>query len=321
VRPGKGVTHGNIKVPDERVDRLARIYDPRKTTYAEIDFMDVGNSGGRAAGAFPPRVVEVMRNADVLVHVVRVFENLALDSDADPQRDHQLFDDELVLLDLDILERRGQRWKKMHQKGPEVRVNQRCVEHLEAGQPLRALDLDEAALASLRGIQLLSLKPLITLYNLSEEAWEDPQQAPLRDWRSLRRHSVSMGICGSLEQELAELEPEDQVELLEGLGLQEPARHLFIRSAYRLLDLVSFLTCGSDECRAWPVRRDSKARRAAGRVHSDIERGFIRAEVFRLEDLESLGSEFAIKRAGKLRVEGRDYLVQDGDVISFRFNV
>ena len=320
-RGDKGVSYGNIKVPDARVDRLALLFKPRKTIFAEITFVDVSGDPGAARGAFSPSVIQAMRNADALVHVVRVFESPFLSDPPDPARDVRLFSDEIVLLDLGILEKRGERLHKEGKKGQEVDVNDRCVACLEDGHPLRHLDLDEAEIRTLSGIQLLSLKPLITLYNLSEPAWEDPSLEPLREVRTPGPREVSMGICGAIEAEIAQLDAADQAELLEGLGLGEPARDGFIRCAYGLLDLISFLTAGDDECRAWPVRRGWSARRAAGRVHSDIERGFIRAEVYRLDDLEVAGSEAALKSQGKIRVEGKEYVVRDGDVMNFRFNV
>jgi len=315
-----GVTYGNIKVPDERVDRLAALFDPKKTVYAEITFVDVGGTGGGAGGAFPPAVVQHMRNADVVVHVVRVFDNPMLGDAPNPQSHVANFDAELVLLDLGILEKRGERMAKENAKGAEVDVNGLCVAHLEEGEPLRTLSLTDEQRSTLTGIQLLSFTPLITLYNLSEEAWDDPTHAQMREMHETGS-GVSLGVCGSIEQEISELEPEEQADFLEALGLTEPARNPFIRAAYAALDYVSFLTAGPDECRAWPVRRDSTARKAAGRVHSDIERGFIRAEVYRLEDLEAVGTEAELKKIGKIRVEGKDYVVQDGDVMHYRFNV
>lgn len=315
-----GVTYGNIKVPDARVDRLAEIFNPKKKVYAECTFVDVGGTGGATGGAFPPAVVQHMRNADVLVHVVRVFENPMTGDPVDPAGDVQRFDDELLLLDLGVLEKRAARWAKENKKGAEVDVNARCVAHLEEGLALRTLELTDEEVSTLTGIQLLSRAPLIVLYNLSEDAWEDPEHAKYREVNE-EVGRVSMGMCGAVEEEIATLEPDEQGEFLEGLGLGEPARNPFVRAAYAALDYVSFLTAGEDECRAWPVRRNSFARKAAGRVHSDIERGFIRAEVYRLEELEAYGSEAELKKAGKLRVEGKEYVVQDGDVVNFRFNV
>ncbi|MCB9763722.1 MAG: redox-regulated ATPase YchF [Alphaproteobacteria bacterium] len=318
---GKGVTFGNIKVPDERIDQLAAIFNPKKKVYAEITFMDFAGSGRLDTGAFPAEVVQNMRNADVLVHVVRVFDNPVLADPIDPARDEARFNDELLLLDLSVLERRQERMRKENRKGREVEVNDACVNQLSEGEPLRALGLSEDDLATLTGIQLLSLKPLITLYNLSEDAWEDPAHAERRAFREREPHHVSLGLCGSLEADIAEMEPDEQGEFLESLGLSEPARHEFIRAAYSLLDYMSFLTAGPDECRAWPIRRGLSARKAAGKIHSDIERGFIRAEVYQIGDLLAHGSEAALKAQGLVRLEGKEYVMQDGDVVNFRFNV
>ena len=319
-RADRDIAYGNIKVPDDRVDFLASVFKPKKTTFAEITFVDVGG-GSRAGGAFPPEVLQGMRNADLLVHVVRGFENPSLTTPPDPARDEQAFNDELLLLDLGVLEKRADRMKREAKKGAEVDAVARCIAHLETGAPLRTLGLSEDEQKALGpGIQLLSATPLITLYNLSEQAWADPKNKGLREGRS-QGSAVSLAICGSIEAEIAALEPKDQKEFLEGLGLGEPARNPFVRAAYGLLDLVSFLTAGPDECRAWPIRRGTVARKAAGKVHSDIERGFIRAEVYRPEDLKVAGTEAALKTQGKMRVEGKEYVMQDGDVVNFRFNV
>lgn len=316
----RDVAYGNIKVPDARVDYLASVFHPKKTTYAEITFVDVGG-GSRAGGAFPPEVLQNMRNADVLVHVVRGFDNPSLPTPPDPLRDDKAFSDELLLLDLGTLEKRVERYKKEAKKGLEVDASVRCLAHLEKGEALRTLALSEEEKKALGpGMQLLSSYPLITLYNLSEQAWSDPAQASLRE---MKRSSsgVSMAICGAIEAEIAQLAAEEQREFLDGLGLGEPARNVFVRAAYELLELISFLTAGPDECRAWPIRRGTVARKAAGKVHSDIERGFIRAEIYRPEDLQAAGTEAALKQKGLLRVEGKDYVMQDGDVVNFRFNV
>lgn len=311
------IAYGNIKVPDARVDFLAAIFNPKKTTYAEITFVDVG-SGTRSGGAFPPAVLQGMRNADVIVHVVRGFENPSLSTPPDPPRDEKAFDEELLLLDLGTLEKRKERFKKESKKGPEVEVNTKMIEHLEKSEPLRTLELSEEELRALGpGIQLLSMQPLITLYNLSEEAWNDPARADLRETKHGKQW-VKMALCGSIEAEIAALPAEEQKDFLEGLGLGEPARNVFVREAYRLLDYISFLTAGPDECRAWPIRRGTNAKRAAGKVHSDLERGFIRAEIYRPEDLEIARTEAALKAQGKMRLEGKDYIVKDGDVVHFR---
>lgn len=300
-----GVAFGNIKVPDTRIDRLTTIFSPKKTVYAEITFVDVGGGGRADTGAFPPDVLQHMRNADVLAHVVRGFENPMLANAADPRRDRELFNDELHLVDLQVIERRKQRFEKERKKGLEMTTTEKLHAHLEEGKPLRTLDLTDDELTTLTGVQLLSLKPLITLFNLSEDAWADGRYAELKEVRATGANELSMALCGAAEKEISELEPDEQADFLDGLGLGEPARNEFIRAAYRLLDLISFLTAGPDECRAWPIRRGTVARRAAGKVHSDIERGFIRAEVYQLADLEEHGSEAALKGAGKIRLEGR----------------
>ncbi len=317
----KGVSLGSIKVPDARVDQLAEIFEPRKNVFAEIVFADVGNTSGASGGAFPPAVLEAMRNMDVLVNVVRAFDSPMADSAIDPERDMGMFDDELILLDLQLLEKRGQRWKKEQRKGLEVQVNERCMEHLSEGLPLRAMELTPPERLTMQNIQLFSLKPIIVLHNLGEDMWDDEDWAHARELRELATNTWSMGICAQLEAELNELEPDERTEMLADLGLEQPAAAVFVQTAYSLLDLISFLTFGPDECRAWPIRRGTVARKAAGKVHSDIERGFIRAEVSKLPDMIEHRTEAALRAAGKTRLEGKEYVVQDGDLIVFRFNV
>jgi len=317
----KGVSLGSIKVPDVRIDQLAEIFEPRKNVFAEIVFADVGNTAGPGAGAFHPAVLEAMRLMDVLVNVVRAFDSPMAETEDDPERDMSLFDDELVLLDMELLEKRGDRWRREQRKGLDVQTNQRCLDHLSEGLPLRVLELSPPERLTLVGIQLFSLKPLIVLHNLSEERFDDEAWAHARELRQLGQNSWSMGICAQLEAELNELEPDERAEMLADLGLEEPAAAVFVRTAYSLLDLISFLTFGPDECRAWPIRRGTVARKAAGKVHSDIERGFIRAEVSALTDMLEYRTEAALRAAGKTRLEGKEYVVKDGDLIVFRFNV
>jgi GTP-binding protein YchF len=320
---GEGkVAYGSVKVPDERVDYLASVFEPKKKTYAEVTFMDVGGvTGAKAGGAFPPDVVQAMRNVDAIVHVVRGFDNPAVPTPPDPKRDEQAFREELVLLDLGMFEKRVARLTKENKKGPELDASKRCLAHLEKGEPLRTLGLTEEEMRALGpGIQILSSTPIVTLYNLSEAAWGDPASASLRETRT-EPAAAWIAMCGSIEAEIATLAPDEQREFLEGLGIGEPARHVFVRTVYAMLDLVSFLTAGPDECRAWPIHRGTGARKAAGKVHSDIERGFIRAEIYRVDDLKVAGTEAALKATGKMRTEGKDYVMQDGDVVNFRFNV
>jgi len=323
--PGAGgdreIAYGSIKVPDERVEYLSTLFHTKKKTLAEITFVDVGAGGAKSGGAFPPEVIQAMRNVDALVDVVRGFENPMVAAAPDPVRDERAFDDELLLMDLGLLEKRVERMTKERKTGPELEMSKKCLAHLEKGEPLRTMGLTEDDRKNLgQGVQLLSMTPLITLYNLSEQAWNDAANAKLKEVQ-VDATSAHLALCGAIEADIAAMPEAEQKDFLEALGLGEPARNVFIKTAYRMLDYISFLTAGEDECRAWNIRRGTVARKAAGKVHSDIERGFIRAEIYRPEDLKALGTEAALKSAGKLRVEGKDYVMQDGDVVNFRFNV
>jgi GTP-binding protein YchF len=315
---------GVIKVPDGRVDKLAELFNPKKKTFAEISFVDVAGPQSDAAepdkSGLDPRLVQHWRDADALVHVVRAFDNPALAQTADPVRDIGAFESELILTDLVQVENRIERLKKEKDSGREREAMERLKSALESEQPLRDLELSHEELSSVAGFRFLSLKPLLILANLNED---DVAAGPSSDVLALAesRRSTVIAMSGKVEMEIAELAPAEQREFLEALGISEPARERFIRAAYGLLDLISFLTSGEDECRAWSIRRGTHAQKAAGVIHSDIERGFIRAEVVRFEDLIALGSEAKCREQGKLKLEGKEYVVQDGDVIHFRFNV
>jgi ribosome-binding ATPase len=316
---------GVIKVPDGRVEKLAEIFNPKKKTLAEISFVDVAGpqagSDERAEMGLDPKLVQHMREVDALVHVVRSFDNPMLLQEADPVRDIRAFDDELVLTDLVQVENRLQRLKKEKGKEREEDLMHRLKEALEQERPLRYLELSAEDLTLVAGFRFLSLKPLLLLLNADEtSAAGEPLPQAVTDVAGSKGLSV-IAMSGKVEMEIAALSPEEQGEFLQDLGLSEPARDRFIRAAYGLLDLISFLTSGEDECRAWSIRRGTIAHKAAGVIHSDIERGFIRAEVVKFEDLIALGSEARCREQGKLRLEGKEYVVEDGDVIHFRFNV
>jgi GTP-binding protein YchF len=315
---------GVIKVPDGRVDRLAELFNPKKKTFAEISFVDVAGpateDATRSESGLDPKLVQHMRDVDALVHVVRAFESPVLLQDANPCRDIRAFDDELMLTDMVQIETRIARLKKEKDSGREQELMDRLKKSLESERPLRDVELSPEDLALIAGFRFLSLKPLLLLINLSEDAVAAGPSSDVLELARARRLNV-ISMSGKAEMEIAQLAPEEQREFLEALGISEPARDRFIRAAYSLLDLISFLTAGEDECRAWSIRRGTHAQRAAGVIHSDIERGFIRAEVVRFEDLIALGSEARCREQGKLKLEGKDYIVQDGDVIHFRFNV
>jgi GTP-binding protein YchF len=314
---------GVIKVPDHRVDKLAEIFNPKKKTYAEISFVDVAGpqaeDAEQAQSGLDPKLVQHMREADALVHVVRAFDNPMLPQAADSTRDIRSFDDELMLTDLVQIENRITRLKKEKDSARENELMERLKTALETEQPLRDLELAHEDLALVAGFRFLSLKPLLLLVNQPEEAVADGSLVRFDAGRIKNLSAIAM--AGKVEMEIAQLTPEEQREFLQDLGIAEPARDRFIRAAYSLLDLVSFLTSGEDECRAWSIKRGTTAHKAAGVIHSDIERGFIRAEVTRFEDLAALGSEARCREQGKLKLEGKEYVVQDGDVVHFRFNV
>jgi GTP-binding protein YchF len=315
---------GVIKVPDHRVDRLADLFNPKKKTYAEISFVDVAGpqaeSAERTHLGLDPKLVQHMREADALVHVVRAFDSPMLLEPADPARDIRAFDDELILTDLVQIENRIARLKKEKDSARETELMNRLKGALESETLLRDLELAHEELGLIAGFRFLSLKPLLLLINQGEDGAAHETTPDVRSLAESKKLSV-IAMSGKVESEIAELAPEEQREFLKDLGIDEPARDRFIRAAYSLLDLISFLTAGEDECRAWSIKRGTTAHKAAGAIHSDIERGFIRAEVTRFEDLVELGSEARCREQGKLRLEGKEYIVQDGDVAHFRFNV
>lgn len=315
---------GVIKVPDMRVDRLAEIFRPKKKVYAEISFVDVAGPDAEKAehgsGGLDPKLVRHMRDVEALAHVVRAFESSQVSRSVDTLRDVRSFDDELMLTDLLQIENRLSRIKKEKDSAREREILERLKSALEKETPIRNLDLAQEDQARITGFQFLSLKPLILLLNVEDDKSSvEPEPAVVEAARSKGLDLIVM--CGKAEMEIAELAQDEQREFLADLGLTEPARDRFIRAAYSLLDLISFLTVGEDECRAWPIRRGTHALKAAGKIHSDIERGFIRAEVVRFDDLIACGSLAACRDQGKLRLEGKEYVVQDGDVVHFRFNV
>jgi len=312
---------GTVKVPDDRVAALAGLYHPKKTTLAEITFCDVAAaSAGGHGQSLDEATLRAMREVDALCQVVRGFTGAAGEA-ADPLAEAKGLEDEMNLADLILIEKRLERLAKEKAKTGEADLLGTLKAALEAGVPLRKVEgITAEAWATLAGYRFLTQKPLLLVLNVSEEEAAAP--AP----EDLERHTREAGLglvvlAGLIEMDIAQMSPEDQKEFVASLGLAEPAIARFIRGAYALLDLISFLTAGEDECRAWPIHRGLTAPKAAGKIHSDIERGFIRAEVTRWDDLVRLKSEAKCREAGKLRSEGKEYVVHDGDVINFRFNV
>jgi GTP-binding protein YchF len=312
---------GAVKVPDARVDALAALFHPKKTTYAEITFCDVAVAPTPGQGkGLDELVLRAMREVDALCHVVRGFADAAGEA-ARPLAEAKDFEIEMNLSDLILIENRLERVKKDKTKTDEKALLEKLKTHLDAGNPLRSLSgLSSGELTAISGFRFLTQKPLMLILNVSEAQAAQPAPDDVTEY--VQQCGLGLVVlAGMVEMDIAQMAPDDQKDFVASLGLREPAVGRFIRAAYALSDLISFLTAGEDECRAWPLRKGSSAHKAAGKIHSDIERGFIRAEVMRWDDLVKLGSEAKCREAGKLRLEGKEYVVLDGDVINFRFNV
>jgi GTP-binding protein YchF len=321
---------GVSRVPDERLDRLTALFNPRKHVPATVEFADVAGTGGAQTGAQALLDLAPFRNADALLHVVRMFRDPAVphpSGTVDPARDVRAMEDELLLADLGVVERRLERLERDLKKGanPELRREQdilmRCRAALEASQPLRALGLSADDAKRLRGFQFLSAKPLLLVLNLDEADLPQADMAVrLAGLESFMSGAATRAvpICAKIELEIAQLDAADARAFMADLGLKESGLDRVIRASYDLLGYISFFTVGEDECRAWSIPTNTNAVLAAGEIHSDISRGFIRAEVVRYDQLLERGSLAACREHGELRLEGKEYVVLDGDVINFR---
>jgi len=330
---GKGdVAIGISKVPDARLDILTAMYNPRKRVPATVEFTDLIAPSRTGAQALVD--VAAYKNADALVHVVRAFRDAAVphpSGSINPARDAQAMEDELILADLGVAERRLERIEKDLKKGKSTELDkerelvQRCKAALEEGTPLRALGLTGDDRKRLSGFQLLSAKPLLLVINLDESDVADvgadvAKAAAATGLTDFLAHAETkaVALCAKIELEISQLDDEDKKMFLGELGLTESGLDRVIRTAYDLLGYMSFFTVGEDECRAWSIHRGTQAQLAAGEIHSDIQRGFIRAEVVSYDSLTTRGSMAASREHGEVRLEGKEYVVQDGDIINFR---
>ena len=305
---------GAIKVPDRRVDELAALYKPRKVTYAEMRFVDLPGPRGKGMDGDSLRALS---DVDALCLVLRGF--LRGGEPPEALRELRDFDAELVLADLATVERRMDRLRKEHagKTGSEFHELSNLREQLEAGRPLRLMQWTDAEQHEMAHFGFLSRRPLLVVLNVGEEDAARPP-APELESEVSGRGAEALALSAEVEAEIAELDASEQPAFLESIGLREPARERFIRAAYHLLDLVSFFTVGEDEVRAWTIHRGDRAPRAAGRIHSDLERGFIRAEVVHYEDFMAAGGEAKARERGKMRLEGKEYVVRDGDILHVR---
>ena len=324
---------GMVTVPDKRLDYLAELYQPKKFTPAVIEFVDIaglvkGASRGEGLGN---KFLGNIRATDAIIHVVRCFDDdnvIHVEGSTDPKRDIEIIDLELIMADMEMVERRIEKATKAA-KGDkkfqhEADVFKALLEHLNEGKSARSFDCDPDDAELIASSDLLTIKPIIYAANMDEDGVANYQDNPYFQTVAAiaaAENAQVLPICAKVEEVMAELEPEDKLMFLEELGLEESGLDRMIKCSYALLGLISFLTCGSDECRAWTIRRGTKAPQAAGKIHSDFERGFIRAEIVAFEDLKSCGSMNAAKEKGLVRSEGKDYVMQDGDVTLFRFNV
>ena len=330
---------GMVAVPDERLDKLAEMYEPDKKTPAVIEFVDIAGlvKGASKGAGLGNKFLANIRETDAIIHVVRCFDDeniMHVVADAgtsvpvDPLGDMEAIDLELIMADLEMVNRRVEKAQKAA-KGDkkflhEVEVFQALAKHLDAGKSARTFECSDEDRALVATSDLLTLKPIIYAANTDEEGFADLEGNAY--FRQVRQVAEAEGaqvlpICAKLEQDVAELEGEERQMFLEELGVAESGLDRLIKCSYALLGLISFLTYGKDECRAWTIRKGTKAPQAAGKIHTDIERGFIRAEVIAYEDMVRCGSVAAAKEKGLLRSEGKEYVVQDGDMIYFRFNV
>lgn len=330
IEPNVGV----VDVPDYRLDKLAEMYSPNKVTPASIEFVDIaglvkGASKGEGLGN---KFLSHIREVDAIVHVVRCFENddiIHVEGSIDPARDIETINLELLLSDAEILDRRIAKAEK-ELKGDkslqkEVDFLHRLKSELDSGVNARAVEADEEEAEILSGIGLLSAKPVIYACNMSEDDFKNNIETNVR-YNAVRELASKEGaevlpICAELEAEISSLDKEEKEMFLSDIGVDKGGLDLLIQRSYDLLGLMSFLTAGKPEVRAWTIKKGTKAPKAAGKIHSDIERGFIRAEVVSFDDLMALGSMQAAKENGKIRSEGKEYIMQDGDIVLFRFNV
>ena len=328
---------GVVTVPDKRLDELTKLYDAVKTTPAIIEFVDIaglvkGASQGEGLGN---KFLSHIREVDAIVHVVRCFENadiVHVDKGVDPQRDVEIINMELILSDIEILEKRLDRAKKRLKGDKEAQVDidltQRVIDALSEGIPARLVEMTDDEKQMLSESPLLSMKPVIYAANVGEDDIDsiDSPEGANDHYRALKaiadnENSGIIPVCAQIEAELSQMEPEDKAAFLEEYGLKESGLDRLIAAGYELLGLISYLTAGKPEVRAWTIKRGTTAPAAAGKIHSDFERGFIRAEVIGYNELMECGSMTAAKEKGLVRSEGKEYVMKDGDVVLFRFNV
>lgn len=325
---------GIVAVPDERLEKLAKIYDPDKITPATIEFVDIaGLVEGAAKGeGLGNKFLANIREVDAIVHVVRCFENsniIHVNGEINPKKDVDIINLELTFSDIEMLEKKIQKIEKLIKADKkylsDLELCKKIISTLEQGKPAKSLDYTEEEKEFVSTLGLLTAKPVIYAANLSEEDFSSGVNSN-EHYKEVEKiaHSENAGvipICAELEAQISEMEHSEKLEFLKEIGLEKSGLDRLISACYELLGLISYLTAGKPEVRAWTIKKGTKAPQAAGKIHTDFERGFIRAEVISFENLVSCGSIAAAKEKGLVRSEGKDYVMQDGDVVLFRFNV
>lgn len=318
---------GMAKVPDKRIDFLSQLYKPKKTTYAQIEFIDIaGVVPESGAGKF----LEQVRDCDAIVHVVRAFNNPDVphvNNQINPVKDLETVDTELLFADLELIDKRIERIKTgkkvKKEQLEELGILEKLYQHLENGGDIRQVDLTEEEQKTLKAYSFLTEKPKLVVINVDEEQMKNndyPTKQEVVDFCKNKEMAL-IEICGQLEVEIQELSEEDKQIFMEDLNIKETGIERLAKKVYEHLGLISFFTVGEDEVKAWTIKKDTVAKKAAGKIHSDIERGFIRAEVVKFKDIYELGSMAKVREQGLFHLEGKEYIVEDGDIINFRFNV
>jgi GTP-binding protein YchF len=325
---------GVVTVPDPRIDQICAFIKPQKVVPTTMEFVDIAGlvAGASKGEGLGNQFLGNIRQTDAIVHVVRCFEDpnvVHVNGSVDPLRDIDVINTELMLADLDSIEKRLKKTEKMAQstKDPKLKgefnLTKKLYDALSAGRPARSVPLEDSELVLFKEFHLLTAKPVLYVCNVAEAEFVSGKSAHVEavTQKAASENNLSLMICSAMEAEIGQLPIEERQEFLQSLGISEPGLHRLIRESYKLLDLATFFTAGEKEVRAWTIRRGTKAPQAAAVIHTDFEKGFIRAETYACTDLFALKSEAAVKEAGKYRLEGKDYVVQDGDVLFFRFNV
>ncbi|MGE0526987.1 MAG: redox-regulated ATPase YchF [Bdellovibrionales bacterium] len=325
---------GVVTVPDVRLEEISHYVKPKSQVPTAMEFVDIAGlvAGASQGEGLGNKFLSNIRETDAILHVVRCFQDenvVHVSGSVDPLRDIDVINTELMLADLETVEKRYKKIEKVAQSTKDVKIRsefsilKKLFDALQAGRPARTVEVTEDEAPTLRDLHLLTAKPVLYVCNVLESEFlsgESPLAEKVAE-RAKQENNLSLVICSQMEAEIAQLDPSERGEFLASMGIKEPGLHRLIRESYRLLNLITYFTAGEKEVRAWTIRQGTKAPGAAGVIHSDFERGFIRAETYHCTDLFTLKSETAVKEAGKYRSEGKDYVVQDGDILLFRFNV